>query len=214
MDQFETNYFLIQTIKKLGFEHISIFRNNEILYTTYPIEWVKIYKENKSHIYDQSIISPSQKKLPYHWGEKSINKLSTLKKSVFIEARKFDINSGIAIPILGEIDTSPILNLATKEKEQNSKDFFYKTTEKFILSYLLYTFIKNQNKKETAKQIEEILFNIEKSKKEQKLSNKIIEDEIQYLILKTKHHISKNYIEEHINDLNYLLNKIKLMNRT
>jgi hypothetical protein len=214
MDQSEINDFLMYIIKKLGFDHISIFGNDKIIYTTYPIEWVKIYKENKSHICDQSIIFPSQKKYPYHWGEKSINKLSTLKKNVFIEARKFDINSGIAIPILGEINTSPILNLATKEKEENSKEFFYKTTEKFILSYLIYLFIKKPSKKETAKQIEEILFNIEKSKKTQKLNTETIENEIKYLILKTKHNISKNYIDEHINDLNFLLNKILSMNRT
>lgn len=198
----DLNDFLLKLSNNFGFDHIACWniKNKEPL-TTYPFEWTHHYTEHKLNDSDHTLINHFKKPYPLIWGDSLINRLNENKKKVFIEAKKFDLNSGFSIPVFGENDIKSIVNFASKEKQKHTEKKVLHIYDKFIIANLINTLAEKKHNKntlmKTMQEIDEICF-----------YNKKLIDIITNKILISKHKNIKNCHEQSILNLIEIKNLI------
>jgi hypothetical protein len=209
----DLNEFLLKLSNDLGFNHIACWniKNKEPL-TTYPLEWTQHYTEHKLNELDHTLINHFKKPRPFIWGDSLMNRLNENKKKVFIEAKKFDLNSGFSIPVIGEDGIKSIVNFASKEKQKHAEKKVFHIYDKFIIANLIDTLAEKKHNKnkliKTMQEIDEIFFyNKKLIKKDEDTSKKLI-NIINNKILISKHKNIKNCHEQSILNLIEIKNLI------
>jgi Autoinducer binding domain. len=110
-------------------DHYSLVDEN-IIYSSYPQEWLNHYKQNNYANTDFVHLTAQNKLLPFSWGEFSTHQITTEQRNIFREARDFNINAGITIPLIKERFSAITLSTSLSQSKIESK---YKYIEKDLL---------------------------------------------------------------------------------
>lgn len=116
-ENYNIDKFFLASLKKTEALHI----NQKELFSsfdTYPIEWMKRYKNESYHLNDPIFLDIHKRILPSYWHIDKLNDLTDEQKKIMSEACDFGINSGTTIPLLPNYKFSGLLGLANTEINQ------------------------------------------------------------------------------------------------
>ena len=82
-----------------------------VIINTYPKDWLEHYLKKQYYLYDPIFSNSGKVLLPFSWGKRTFERLSSSQEQIFNEASKYGIKYGTTIPLLPRPDGQCFLNI-------------------------------------------------------------------------------------------------------
>lgn len=99
------------------------FQPSGMLLTSYPTDWCNRYRRRSYQAEDPVIVEGRRELLPFTWGDEAyLRSIGPSARRLFLEAREFDIGSGLTIPVHGPAGQSALFSVAGPEPRRRLAD--------------------------------------------------------------------------------------------